>query len=70
MIERAISLTITRELQLVRASAARTPKAWGALAAAGVIAFKELAGRPATEAERRAIWAGLWQAVEAVNRAG
>jgi hypothetical protein len=70
VIERAVSLTITRELALVRASAAGTPKAWGALAAAGVLAFKELTGRPATDAERREIWAGLWQAVEAVSRAG
>ncbi|MDQ6859384.1 MAG: hypothetical protein M3Z65_10345 [Chloroflexota bacterium] len=70
MIERAVSVTITRDVALVRASAAGTPKAWGALAAAGVIAFKELAGRRATEEERRAIWAGLWQAVEAVSRAG
>ncbi len=70
MIERAVSVTITRDLALVRASAAGTPKAWGALAAAGVVAFKELAGRPATETERRAIWAGLWHAVEAISRAG
>ncbi|MDQ6858959.1 MAG: hypothetical protein M3Z65_08205 [Chloroflexota bacterium] len=70
MIERAVSLTVTREVALVRATAAGTPKAWGTLAAAGVVAFKELAGRPATEEERRAVWAGLWQAVEAVSRAG
>jgi len=70
VIERAVSLTVTREVAFVRATAAGTPKAWGTLAAAGVVAFKELAGRPATEEERRAIWAGLWQAVEAVSRAG
>jgi hypothetical protein len=70
VVERAIAETITREAGLVRASATATPKAWGALAAAGVLAFKELAGRPATDTERRAIWAGLWRAVETVSRAG
>ena len=70
MIERAVSLTIERELALVRDTAARRPKAWGALAAKGVVTFRELAGRPASEEERRAIWSALWQAVEAVSRAG
>jgi anti-sigma factor RsiW len=64
VIERAISETIDREPELVRAAAARTPKAWGALAAQGVLAFRELSGRPPTEAERRAIWSGLWRAAE------
>jgi hypothetical protein len=64
VIERAVALAVEREPDLVRGSAARTPKAWGALAAAGVVAFKELEGRAATDAERRAIWAGLWRAAE------
>ncbi|HEV2011219.1 MAG TPA: hypothetical protein VGS17_09365 [Candidatus Limnocylindria bacterium] len=62
MVERAISLTVERESALVRDTAARRPKAWGALAAKGVIAFRELAGRAPTDAERRAIWSGLWRA--------
>lgn len=64
MIERAVSLTVEREPALVRDSAARRPKAWGALAAKGVVAFRELAGRAPTDAERRAIWSGLWRAAE------
>lgn len=64
MIERAVSLTIEREPTLVRDTAARRPKAWGALAAKGVLAFRELAARPPSEAERRAIWSGLWRAAE------
>jgi len=70
MIERAVSLTIEREPDLIRATAARRPKAWGALAAKGILAFRELAGRAPTEAERRAIWSGLWSAAEAVSPAG
>ena len=70
MIERAVERTIEREVELVRSSAVRTPKAWGALAAVGVATFKELEGRPPTEDERRAIWAGLWRAVEGLSRAG
>jgi hypothetical protein len=64
VIERAVSLTIEGEPALVRDTAARRPKAWGALAARGVITFRDLAGRAPTEAERRAIWFGLWRAAE------
>jgi len=64
VIERAVSLTIEREPGLIRATAARRPKSWGALAAKGILAFRELAGRAPTDAERRAIWSGLWRATE------
>jgi len=64
VIERAVSLTIEREPELIRATAARRPKSWGALAAKGILAFRELAGRAPTDAERRAIWSGLWRATE------
>jgi hypothetical protein len=64
VVERAISLTVEREPALVRDTAARRPKAWGALAARGVVTFRELAGRAPTDAERRAIWSGLWRAAE------
>lgn len=42
------------------AAARQQPGAWGTLAAKGVVAYRELAGRKPTETERRAIWAGLW----------
>jgi hypothetical protein len=64
VIERAVSLTVEREPALVRDTATRRPKAWGALAAKGVVAFRELAGRTPTDTERRAIWSGLWRAAE------
>ena len=62
MVERAVTQTIEREPELIRDTAARKPKAWGALAAKGVLAFRDLAGRAPSEAERRAIWSGLWRA--------
>jgi hypothetical protein len=65
VIERAVERTIQTEPELVAGTAARRPKAWGALAARGVVTFRELAGRAPTEAERRAIWSGLWRAAEA-----
>ena len=70
MIERAVSLTIEHEEELVRGAAARRPKAWGALAAKGVVAFRELAGRAPTDAERRAIWSALWRAAEETSVRG
>jgi len=36
------------------------PKAWGALAAQGVIALRERLGRAPSDAERRALWSALW----------
>jgi hypothetical protein len=38
------------------------PKAWGALAAHGVVALRERLGRPPSDAERRALWSALWNA--------
>ncbi|TMG61527.1 MAG: hypothetical protein E6H87_06140 [Chloroflexi bacterium] len=38
------------------------PKAWGALAAQGVIALREHLGRAPSDAERRALWSALWSA--------
>ena len=40
------------------------PRAWGALAAKGVTAFRERLGRSITEDERRTLWAALWQAAQ------
>ena len=53
---------------LVTAAAQARPKAWGALAGHGVMVFRQIEGRAATEDERRAIWAGLWKRVEAARR--
>ena len=55
---------------LILATARRRPKAWGALAAHGVVMFRSIAGRAPTDAERRAIWAGLWSAAQVAGRDG
>lgn len=56
-------------LQTVRAwpdlaDGARTgrPKAWGVLAAKGVIALQARLGRALSDGERRALWDALWRA--------
>jgi len=59
--------TIASDLALVLSAARSKPKAWGALAARGVVRFRELTGRAPTDEERRAVWAGLWQEVEKVR---
>ena len=61
-IERAVQRTVASESDLVQGTATQTPKAWGALAARGVVTFRELVGRAPTEQERRAIWSALWDA--------
>ena len=38
------------------------PKAWGALAAHGVVALRERLGRAPSGLERRALWSALWSA--------
>jgi len=48
---------------LVADAGRQRPGAWGALAAQGILAFRELAGRRPSAAERRAIWSGLWSHV-------
>ena len=68
MIDEAVAATCRAYADLVRDAARARPKAWGALAARGVVAFREGAGRPPSDAERRAIWAGLWRAVEAARQ--
>ena len=59
-VERAVQRTIASSMDLVRQTSEAVPKAWGALAARGVVTFRELAGRPPSAEERRAIWALLW----------
>ena len=66
----AVDAAARERPDLFLAVAAGRPKAWGALAAQGVLAFRRVAGRPPTETERRAIWSGLWAAAHgpAVSR--
>ena len=43
---------------------AARPKAWARLAARGVLAYRDRAGRAPDDAARRAIWSALWKRVE------
>ncbi len=63
-VERSVSETLRAHDALVLAAARAEPKAWGALAARGILRFKELTGRAPSDEERRAIWHGLWRKVE------
>jgi len=69
-VERAVQHTIASEPELVRSTANAVPKAWGTLAARGVLAFREIVGRPPSDVERRAIWASLWERVRRTHDAG
>ena len=47
---------------LARGTRTARPKAWGALAAHGVVALRERLGRAPSDAERRSLWSALWNA--------
>jgi len=63
-VQDAVDRTARERPDLIAGTAAGRPKIWGALAAHGVLTFRALAGRPPTEPERRALWAGLWAAAQ------
>ncbi|HUQ17920.1 MAG TPA: hypothetical protein VM070_09045 [Candidatus Saccharimonadales bacterium] len=63
-VREAIEQTAIERPDLITATVIGRPKAWGALAAHGVLTFRRLAGRPPTGPERSAIWAGLWSIAE------
>ena len=57
--------TVRDDPELFRETVAARPKAWGTLAARGVVRYRRRMGRAPDEATRRAIWAALWRRVEA-----
>ena len=61
-LERAIERVMADRTALTGDVRAGRPKAWGRLAALGVMAYRDLLGRPPSDAERRALWSGLWRA--------
>lgn len=64
IIEQAVEETAKSDDALILASARAEPKAWGRLAAQGVLRFKAMSGRTPRGEERRAIWQRLWREVE------
>ncbi len=65
-VEDAVARAVQDDPDLLAAVAQARPRAWGALAAKGIVTFRHFSGRRPTEAERRAIWSGLWSVVTAV----
>ena len=61
-VDEAVAIAVRERPELVADTRRRVPKAWGKLAAHGVTTFRRIEGRPPTDDERRAIWAGLWRA--------
>lgn len=61
-LDAAIEQVVAANTALAHDVRAGRPKAWGKLAALGVVAYREILGRPLTERERRAVWSGLWRA--------
>ncbi|OLC55342.1 MAG: hypothetical protein AUH85_09560 [Chloroflexi bacterium 13_1_40CM_4_68_4] len=59
--------TVSVNYELFDDTVAARPKAWGALAAQGVISYRARTGRPPDDVARRAIWAALWKRVEAAR---
>jgi len=64
-LDAVIARVLAERFDLVSEVRAGRPKAWGELAALGVIAYREVLRRPLAEGERRALWSGLWRAATA-----
>jgi hypothetical protein len=62
-IDDAVTAAVRERPELVDDARRQVPKAWGQLAALGVVTFRRMTGRAPTDEERRAIWDGLWRAV-------
>lgn len=66
-IESIAQAVIASYPEQVDAWRAVTPGAWGFLAGKAVIRYRDQLGRKLTDAERRAVWAALWHALERVR---
>ena len=60
--------TVVAHPDVVEAWQAGTPKTWGHLAGRAVGAARRRAGRPLTDAERRLVWAVLWETLQALPK--
>jgi uncharacterized protein (TIGR00290 family) len=61
-LDAAVERVIAANADLAGEVRAGRPKAWGRLAGLGLVAYREILGRPLTETERRAAWSALWRA--------
>ncbi|MGH2500151.1 MAG: hypothetical protein ACRDF0_08710 [Candidatus Limnocylindria bacterium] len=60
----AVATTIASHPDLVEGTVSGRPKAWGALAAKGLVVLRGRLGRALEERERRALWDALWQGAQ------
>ena len=61
--EQSIAAVLAGHPQRVRDWLANVPGAWGFLAGQAVLAERRRLGRALTDAERRAVWQALWDAL-------
>jgi uncharacterized protein (TIGR00290 family) len=61
-LDAAVERVIAANADLAGDVRAGRPKAWGRLAALGLLAYREILGRALTDRERRAAWSALWRA--------
>ena len=66
----AITDTISNHADIVQAWRQGTPKTWGYLAGRTVGATRRLAQRDLTDAERRLVWAALWERLHQTTPSG
>jgi hypothetical protein len=60
-LEAAIEACLAANEALARDCRAGVAGSWGALAGKAVLLYRDRLGRRLTDAERRAVWALLWQ---------
>jgi uncharacterized protein (TIGR00290 family) len=61
-LQAAVEQVLSTNAELAGEVRAGRPKAWGRLAGLGLVAYREILGRPLTDGERRAAWSALWRA--------
>jgi hypothetical protein len=64
-IESLAARTIAADEELAEGTRVGQPKAWGRLAAKGVVAFRDAFGRAPDDHERRSLWDAVWRAAHA-----
>lgn len=60
-LDAVVAAIVAEHQELAREVHSRAPKAWGRLAALGVVAYRGRLGRALTDPERRALWSSLWR---------
>lgn len=63
-LEVAIDRVLDTHSELAHDVRRSRPKAWGQLAAVGVVEYRSLLGRAPTDAERRVLWDRLWRGAQ------